>query len=180
MSRIGKKPIIVPDSVTITITDSEIKTKGPKGEASLHLPRKITATLADKTLVVARQSEDRQTRALHGLIRSLLANAVEGVTVGYKKTLKIVGTGYKVAAKGANLSLALGFSHLVEVKPLPGVTLKADGQDTIHVEGVSKQLVGQMAANIRALKPPEPYRGKGIHFEGEVIRRKAGKAATGK
>lgn len=178
MSKIGKKAIIIPDQVTITVIDREIVIRGPKGELKIKMIPTLEVKIEDKELFVSRKSNDKQTRANHGLLRSLIANDIVGVTEGYKKTLKLVGTGYRVSAKGAGLSMTLGFSHVVEVDAVPGITFKVEGNDTINIEGTSKQLVGQVAANIRSLRPPEPYKGKGIRYSDEVVRRKAGKTAV--
>lgn len=181
MSKIGKKPIIIPAGVTITINPGEITIKGAKGELKVPVANSaIKVAMVDATtLSVSRQNDERETKAFHGLIRSLISNAVVGVTEGYKKTLKLVGTGYRATSKGAGISIAIGFSHPVEVAALAGVSLKVEGNDTIHIEGSSKELVGQVAANIRSIRPPEPYLGKGIRYSDEVVRRKAGKTAAG-
>lgn len=178
MSRIGKKPISITNQVTATVVKSVVSVKGPKGELSIDVPDKIKVEVKDDQVFVTRANDEKQTKALHGLIRSLVNNNVTGVSQGYKKVLKLVGTGYKVQTKGANLILSVGFSHPVEVELISGVKLTVKGNDTIIIEGIDKQLVGQMAANIRAIKPPEPYKGKGIRYEDEVVRRKAGKTAT--
>ena len=178
MSKIGKKAIIIPDQVTISVADREIVIRGPKGELKIDLKVGLEVKIEDKELTISRKSNDKQTRANHGLMRSLIANDIIGVTEGYKKTLKLVGTGYRVSAKGAGLSMTLGFSHVVDVDAIPGITFKVEGNDTINIEGISKQLVGQVAANVRALRPPEPYKGKGIRYSDEVVRRKAGKTAV--
>ena len=178
MSKIGRTPISLPQGVTATITSTAVVIKGPKGELTVPRLPGITVKQEGNELVVTRQSDARQQRANHGLIRSLLANNVQGVTEGYKKTLKLVGTGYRVSVKGAGLSVTVGFSHPVEIEPVPGITLSAEGNDTIQVEGFDKQLVGQVAANIRAIRPPEPYQGKGIRYEAEVVRKKPGKTVT--
>ncbi len=178
MSRIGRKAVAVPAGVTVTVADQKVVVKGPKGELSLPLMRGITVAVADDQLNVSRSSDEEQARANHGLIRSLLANTIIGVTQGFRKSLKLVGTGYRVQAKGAGLSLAVGYSHPVEVPAQQGITLKVEGQDTIHIEGIDKQQVGQVAANIRKVRPPEPYKGKGIRYEDEVVRKKQGKAAA--
>jgi len=178
MSKIGRKPLALPTNVTITVQGLDVIVKGPKGELKAPLLTNLKVETVDNEVRVTRTSEERQVKAFHGLLRSLLENHIEGVTNGYKKTLKLVGTGYRVVAKGQGLTLSLGFSHPIDVVPLKGVALKAVGNDTITVEGIDKQLVGQQAADIRALKPPEPYKGKGIRFEDEVVRRKQGKAAA--
>lgn len=177
MSKIGKTPIQLPQGVTATITAETVVVKGPKGEITNPVVGGISVKQEGDTLLVSRQNDERPVRAAHGLVRSLIANSVVGVTEGYKKTLKLVGTGYRVAAKGAGLSVTVGFSHPVDIAAVPGIQLKAEGNDTIHVEGFDKQLVGQVAANIRAIRPPEPYKGKGIRYEDEVVRTKPGKAA---
>jgi large subunit ribosomal protein L6 len=178
MSRIGRKTISIPTGVTVEVKSDAIVVKGPKGELQAPAFPHIQVNVADNEISVARDSEDKQIRAFHGLIRSLLNNHVTGVTTGYKKTLKLVGTGYRVTAKGAGISLAVGFSHPVLVEAVPGVKLSVEGTDTIYIEGIDKQAVGQLAADIRAIRPPEPYKGKGIRYEDEVVRRKQGKAAA--
>lgn len=178
MSRIGRTAIPVPTGVTVEIQTAEMLVKGPKGQLTMPTYKGIKVKVADGEIVVERTNDNLQTRAYHGLVRSLLNNFVQGVTAGYKKTLKLIGTGYRVQQQGQNLSLSLGFSHPVVVNPLAGVTFKVEGNDTIIIEGIDKQVVGQMAANIRALKPPEPYKGKGIRYEDEVVLRKQGKAAA--
>ncbi len=178
MSKIGRKPISLPTGITLDIQRTLVVVKGPKGELNVPLLPGVKVAVENDEILVTRTNDERQTKAYHGLIRSLLENQVEGVNTGYKKTLKLVGTGYRVSPKGQGLSLAVGFSHPVEVLPLPGVKLQAEGSDTIHIEGIDKQAVGQMAANIRAVRPPEPYKGKGIRYEDEVVRRKQGKAAA--
>jgi large subunit ribosomal protein L6 len=178
MSRIGRKAITLPSGVTATITGNEITVKGAKGELKVTVLPGIEVQVEENALHVTRKNEERQTRAYHGLIRSLLQNMVLGVSEGYKKTLKLIGTGYRVSMKGANLSLALGFSHPVDVVTVPGIKLSIEGNDTIHIEGIDKQLVGQVAANIRKIRPPEPYKGKGVRYVDEFVRRKAGKAAS--
>lgn len=177
MSRIGKKPISITNQVTVSVADDAVAVKGPKGEQKIAIPANIVVEVKDGLVMVNRTNDDKQSRASHGLVRSLINNSVIGVTQGYKKVLKMVGTGYRVQAKGANLELSVGFSHPVEVKPKLGVKLSTQGNDTIIIEGAEKQAVGQVSADIRAIRPPEPYKGKGIHYEGEVIRRKAGKTA---
>lgn len=178
MSKIGRKPLALPSGVTVTVQGEQVIVKGPKGELKAPLLSNLQVVVEGEEVKVTRNSEERQVKAFHGLLRSLLENHIEGVTNGYKKTLKLIGTGYRVSAKGKGLTLALGFSHPVDVAPLEGVNIKAEGNDTIIVEGIDKQLVGQMAADIRRLKPPEPYKGKGIRYEDEVVRRKQGKAAA--
>jgi len=178
MSKIGKKIIIVPNQVTVSVADNQLITKGPKGELKLSLLPNIKVKIEGNEISLSRNNDEKQTKANHGLMRSLIANNIEGVTNAYKKTLKLVGTGYRVSAKGTGLSMTLGFSHLTEVQPVEGVTFKVEGNDTIHVEGIDKQLVGQVAADIRSLRPPEPYLGKGIRYIDEVVKKKPGKTAS--
>lgn len=178
MSKIGRKPISLPSGVTVEVQADAVVVKGPKGQLSAPLLSGITVKVEDNEVVVGRTSDDKQVRAFHGLVRSLINNHVHGVAEGYKKTLKLVGTGYRVAPKGAGISLSLGFSHPVDVPAEAGVKITTEGSDTIHIEGIDKHAVGQVAANIRALRPPEPYKGKGIRYEDEVVRRKQGKAAA--
>lgn len=178
MSRIGRKPVPVPAGVTITVNPTSVVVKGPKGELTSPLFPAITVTVADNEVQVARSNDDLQVKALHGLVRSLVENNIIGVTEGYTITLKLVGTGYRAQAKGKGLTLALGFSHPVDVAAIPGVNFTLKGTDTIVVEGTDKHLVGQTAANIRKIRPPEPYQGKGIRYADEVVRRKQGKAAA--
>lgn len=177
MSRIGRKSISLPAGVTVQVNSDVIVVKGPKGEVTINMLPGITVAVEESALKVGRTDEERQTRAYHGLIRSLLNNAVIGVSQGYKKTLKLIGTGYRVTLKGQGLSLALGFSHPVEIVPTTGIKLSVEGNDTIHIEGIDKQSVGQVAANIRKIRPPEPYKGKGVRYVDEVVKRKAGKTA---
>lgn len=178
MSKIGRKAISIPSGVTVTVADTGITVKGPKGELITPCFEKINVAVADNEVLVTRTSEEREVKALHGLVRSLVNNTIIGVTEGYKKTLKLVGTGYRAQAKGAGLILSLGFSHPVDVAETKGVKFTLQGTDTIIIEGIDKHLVGQVAANVRKLRPPEPYQGKGIKYEDEVIRRKQGKAAA--
>jgi len=176
MSRIGRKPIPVPAGVQITIDGRTVAVKGPKGELSHTLAEPITAELEDGTLNVNRPNDERRAKELHGLSRTLVANMIVGVTEGYKKVLEISGTGYRVVAKGSDLEFALGFSHPVVVAAPPGITFAVERPTVFSVEGIDKQLVGEVAANIRKIRKPEPYKGKGVRYQGEVIRRKAGKA----
>lgn len=179
MSKIGNKPINIPAGATIAVADGVVMVKGQKGESSVKLPELITVAVVENQVKVTRANDEQQTKALHGLVRSLVANALVGVTAGYRKTLKLIGTGYKATSKGAGISVAVGFSHPIEVLPLPGIKLVLEGQDTIHIDGIEKAAVGQMAADIRAIRPPEPYLGKGIRYIDEVVKKKAGKAAAG-
>lgn len=176
MSRIGKLPIAVPGGVTVNIDGQQVTVKGPKGELALTLPEPIRATLEDGQVLVTRPDDERDSRALHGLARTLVFNNIIGVTEGYAKQLEVVGTGYRVQQKGNGLELALGFSHPVVFDAPEGITLAVEGNTKITVSGISKQAVGEVAANIRKLKKPEPYKGKGIRYAGENVRRKAGKA----
>ncbi|MEQ4302764.1 50S ribosomal protein L6 [Plantactinospora sp. B6F1] len=177
MSRIGRKSIPVPAGVEVTIDGSTVKVKGPKGELSHTLAAPITVERGeDGQLHVNRPNDEREAKELHGLSRTLVANMIVGVTEGYRKTLEIAGTGYRVTAKGSDLEFALGFSHPVQVKAPPGITFTVERPTLFHVAGIDKQQVGEVASNIRKIRPPEPYKGKGVKYQGEVIRRKAGKA----
>ena len=176
MSRIGKKPIPVPANVQATVEGQTVKVKGPRGELTRTLHPAMTLSLANGTLTVARPSDENEHKALHGLTRTLIANMVEGVTAGYRKQLDIVGVGYKAEARPYGLQLALGFSHPVEFRAPKGIKLSAPQPTQIIIEGADKEMVGQVAAELRGLRPPEPYKGKGIKYVGEQIRRKAGKA----
>ncbi len=176
MSRIGKLPIPLPAGVTVAIDGQIVSVKGPKGELSLTISEPIKATLEDNTVIVSRPDDEAKSKSLHGLTRTLIANNVHGVSTGFTKTLEIVGTGYRAAAKGSNLELALGFSHPVVIEPPQGITLTVEGNTKIVISGVDKQAVGEVAANIRKIRKPEPYKGKGIRYEGERVRRKAGKS----
>ncbi|PIQ78243.1 50S ribosomal protein L6 [Candidatus Peregrinibacteria bacterium CG11_big_fil_rev_8_21_14_0_20_46_8] len=180
MSRIGKLPITVPAGVEIKIQDGLMIVKGPKGELKQKVHPRIKVSVEDGVAKVERQSEDKFDRSLHGLTRSLLANMVEGVTNGYSKRLEIIGVGYRAAVQGKKLNLSLGFSHPVDVPAPEGITFEIDKEkkNIIIITGIDKELVGQIAANVRGLRKPEPYKGKGIRYEGEHVRRKAGKAAT--
>jgi len=176
MSRIGRLPIPIPSGVTVTIDGRHVAVKGPKGELSLDIAEPIEAKVEEDQVLVTRPDDERQSRALHGLTRSLIANQITGVTDGFSKTLEVVGTGYRVNAKGQSLEFALGYSHSITVDPPEGVTFSVEGNDKVTVSGIDKQAVGEAAANIRKLRKPEPYKGKGVRYEGEHIRRKAGKA----
>jgi large subunit ribosomal protein L6 len=177
MSRIGRKPIPVPSGVNIAIDGQRVSVTGPKGELSHTVAEPITVERGDDgALLVIRPNDERRAKELHGLSRTLVANMVVGVTEGYRKTLEISGTGYRVQQKGDDLEFALGFSHPVTVVPPPGITFTVERPTLFHVAGIDKQQVGEVAANIRKIRPPEPYKGKGVRYSGEVIRRKAGKA----
>jgi large subunit ribosomal protein L6 len=176
MSRIGKLPVTVPSGVTVTQDGNRITVKGPRGELTRTLPAVITVTLENGILTATRPSDDPSHKALHGLTRSLVANMVDGVTKGFQKTLEIVGVGYKAETRPYGLQLALGFSHPVEYRAPAGIKLTATNPTTVVVDGADKEVVGQVAAELRSLRPPEPYKGKGVKYQGETIRRKAGKA----
>jgi large subunit ribosomal protein L6 len=177
MSRIGRLPVAVPSGVDVSIDGQLVTVKGPKGELSHTVAEPISiARDDDGTLHVARPDDERESRSLHGLSRTLIANMVIGVTDGYAKTLEIVGTGYRVQAKGSDLEFALGFSHPVLVTPPTGITFRVETPTRFAVEGIDKQKVGEVAAKIRKLRKPDPYKGKGVRYQGEVVRRKAGKA----
>jgi large subunit ribosomal protein L6 len=177
MSRIGRKPIPVPSGVDIKIDGQTVQVKGPKGELSHTIAEPITVEREDDgTLVVVRPNDERRAKELHGLSRTLVANMVVGVTEGYRKSLEINGTGYRVQQKGTDLEFALGFSHPVIVAAPAGITFAVERPTVFSVSGIDKQQVGEVAANIRKIRPPEPYKGKGVKYQGEVIRRKAGKA----
>jgi large subunit ribosomal protein L6 len=177
MSRIGRKPIPVPSGVTVAISPGEVRVNGPRGELAERIPRDITVVQEGEELVVRRPTDRGEHRALHGLTRSLVANMVEGVTSGYQKVLEIQGVGYRAQLRGRDLELALGFSHPVPIKAPQGIEFEVPQPTRVVVKGISKQLVGETAANIRKKRPPEPYKGKGIRYEGEHVARKVGKRA---
>jgi large subunit ribosomal protein L6 len=177
MSRIGKKPIPLPTGVTVSIEPELVQVNGPRGTLAERIPRDITVAQDGEQLVVTRPTDRGQHRALHGLTRSLVANMVEGVTSGFQKTLEIQGVGYRAALKGRDLELALGYSHPVSVKAPEGIEFEVPQPTRVIVKGNSKQMVGELAANIRKQRPPEPYKGKGIRYEGEYVARKVGKRA---
>ena len=177
MSRIGRKPIPVPDGVTVTVEPEVVHVTGPRGALSERKSRDITIEQVDGELLVSRPTDRGEHRALHGLIRSLVFNMVEGVTTGYTKTLEIQGVGYRATLAGKNLTLALGYSHPVNIPAPEGIEFEVPQPTRIVVKGISKQLVGEIAANIRKQRPPEPYKGKGIRYEGEYVARKVGKRA---
>ena len=176
MSRIGKKPINVPEKVDVTLNGLSLTVKGPKGELSRTLPDGVSIAQVENTIVISPVNEKRRCRERHGLCRSLVANMVEGVTQGYSRKLEIVGVGSRAQVKGKTLVVSAGYSHPVEVIPPEGITFKVENNTNVTVSGVDKELVGNEAAKIRAIRPPEPYKGKGIKFEGERIIRKAGKS----
>jgi large subunit ribosomal protein L6 len=178
MSRIGKAPIPVPSGVDVTLDDGHVSVKGPRGTLERDLPGEITIRQEDSTLYVERPDDERLNRALHGLTRSLVNNMVMGVTNGFVKNLEIVGVGYRAVARGpGQIELALGFSHPVIVEAPDGITFEVPAPTRISVRGIDKEMVGQVAANIRKIRKPEPYKGKGVRYAGEVVQRKAGKAA---
>ncbi|MFY9587078.1 MAG: 50S ribosomal protein L6 [Actinomycetota bacterium] len=177
MSRIGRQPIAIPSGVEVKVDGSRVSVKGPKGTLEQSMHPDMTVAVDDGSVVVTRPSDEREHRALHGLTRSLVANMVEGVTNGYAKTLEIQGVGYRAALKGSTLEIAVGFSHPVVVEPPKGVSFEVPQPTRIIISGTDKQLVGQIAANIRAIRKPDPYKGKGIRYQGEYVRKKAGKAA---
>jgi large subunit ribosomal protein L6 len=178
MSRIGKIAVPVPAGVDINIDGSAVTVKGPKGTLNLNVKQPITVEKGDDGIAVSRPNDERVSKSLHGLTRTLIANMVTGVTDGYEKKLEIVGTGYRVALKGSDLEFALGFSHPVVVSPPAGITFAVEAPTKFSVAGIDKQQVGEVAANIRKIRKPEPYKGKGVRYAGEQVRRKAGK--TGK
>ena len=169
-------PITVPAGVTVTVDGQAVSVKGPKGELSLTVAAPIEVALEDGTLTVTRPDDERASRSLHGLTRTLISNQIIGVTEGYSKGLEIVGTGYRVQAKGSSLEFALGYSHSITFDPPAGISFEVEGNTKVTVRGIDKQAVGEVAANIRKLRKPEPYKGKGVRYAGEVVRRKAGKS----
>jgi large subunit ribosomal protein L6 len=177
MSRIGRQPIAVPSGVSVAIAPEIVRVNGPKGELSERIPRDITVTQEGDQILVTRPTNRGEHRALHGLVRSLVANMVTGVTDGYEKRLEIQGVGYRAALRGKDLELALGFSHPVSIKAPQGIDFEVPQPTRVVVRGISKQLVGEVAATIRKQRPPEPYKGKGIRYEGEYVARKVGKRA---
>ena len=176
MSRIGRTPVTIPAGVDVTISGREVTVKGPRGILSMEVAAPIEVAQSDRVITVTRPSDEGEIRALHGLSRSLIANMVTGVTEGFRKTLEIVGVGYRVQARGENLEFSLGYSHPVPVTAPEGITLRVESPTRFVVEGIDKQQVGEVAANIRKLRKPDPYKGKGVRYQGEQIRRKVGKA----
>ena len=176
MSRIGRLPIDIPADVTIEVAGQDVAVKGPKGELSLTVASPIEVKVEEGQVVVTRPDDERASRSLHGLTRTLINNNIIGVTQGYTKGLEVVGTGYRVAQRGDAIEFALGFSHPVLVNPPSGISFTVEGNNRITVSGIDKQAVGEAAANIRKIRKPEPYKGKGVRYAGEVVRRKAGKA----
>jgi len=176
VSRIGRMPVLIPTGVDVTIDGRQVTVKGPKGTLQHTVAEPITVERADGAITVARPDDERGSRSLHGLSRSLIANMVTGVTDGYTKVLEIVGTGYRVTARGSDLEFALGFSHPVLVRAPEGIAFRVETPTRFAVEGIDKQKVGEVAANIRKIRKPDPYKGKGVRYQGEAVRRKAGKA----
>jgi large subunit ribosomal protein L6 len=176
MSRIGKLPVAVPSGVDVTLGDGNVHVKGPKGELSQHILPVVTVTLENGQVVVQRKSDDKPGRSAHGLTRTLVANMIDGVTKGFRKSLELQGVGFRVNKTGDDLNFSLGFSHPVTYAAPNGIAFTVEGTNRVHVDGIDKQRVGQVAAEIRNLRPPEPYKGKGIRYAGEVVRKKLGKA----
>lgn len=175
MSRVGKKPIAVPSGVDFSVKDNVVTVKGPKGTLTKEFNKNITIKLEDGHITFERPNDEPFIRAIHGTTRALINNMVKGVSEGYRKTLTLVGVGYRAAAKGKGLEISLGYSHPVIIDEIPGITFTVEKNTTIHIDGIEKELVGQVAANIRAKRPPEPYKGKGVKYADEHIRRKEGK-----
>jgi len=176
MSRIGKQPIPIPEGVTVEQDGAQLVVSGPKGTLKQTVRPEVKVSLETGEVLISRKRDDKFSRSLHGLTRALIANLITGVTEGFSKTLKIVGTGYRVKIEGENLILSLGFSHPVVIDPVEGIKFEVKGDETITISGIDKALVGQIAAKIRAIRPPEPYKGKGIRYEGETVKKKPGKA----
>jgi large subunit ribosomal protein L6 len=176
MSRIGKRPISIPKQVTVVIDGQAVTVKGPKGELSRVLPSEVEITQEEGTLLVKRREETRVARQRHGLSRTLVANMVEGVSQGFQRRLEIIGVGYRAQVQGKNLTLNMGYSHPVQIEPPDGIQFAVENNTNVVVSGINKEIVGNTAAKIRAVRPPEPYKGKGIRYAGEVVKRKAGKA----
>jgi len=179
MSRVGRSPISIPNNVTVTMQSGVCSVKGPKGELSMQVPSVITIKEADNTIELSRKNEQKKVKSLHGTMRNKLRNMITGVTDGFVKNLVLVGTGYRAKLTGKNLELSLGYSHPIIIEPVEGIEFKVTDQDKVAVIGYDKEKVGQMAANIRAYRSPEPYKGKGIRYEDEVIIKKAGKTSKG-
>jgi large subunit ribosomal protein L6 len=176
MSRIGRLPIDIPAEVTVSVTGRDVQVKGPRGELALTVASPIEVAVEENQVLVTRPDDERASRSLHGLTRTLISNNIVGVTQGYTKGLEVVGTGYRVAQRGSSVEFALGFSHPVLVEPPAGITFTVEGNNRVTVSGIDKQAVGEAAANIRKIRKPEPYKGKGVRCAGEVVRRKAGKS----
>ncbi len=169
-------PVAIPEKVTVEVADSVVRVKGPKGELQQHVLPVVTVSVDDGAVIVARKGDAKEYRSAHGLTRTLVANMIEGVSKGFRKSLEINGVGYRAAKAGENLNLTLGYSHPVSYSAPQGISFAVEGTNRVHVDGIDKQQVGQVAAEIRNLRPPEPYKGKGVRYEGEVIRKKLGKA----
>ena len=178
MSRIGKRPVAIPKGVTVEVNGNAVAVKGPRGELSRTLPREMGVALEDGNVSVTRPSDDKLHKALHGLSRTLVANMVEGVSKGFSKTLEIQGVGYKAEAKPYGVNLIVGFSHPVKYEAPKGIKISVENNTTVKIEGADKEIVGQVAAELRSVRPPEPYKGKGIRYQGEQVRRKAGKTGA--
>lgn len=176
MSRIGKRPVTIPGNVKVSVDGRKVSVEGPKGKLSRELLPQVSVSIEDGVLSVNRVNDSQEARSLHGLSRTLVANMVEGVSNGFSKSLEMVGVGYRATLEGRLLNLAIGYSHPVKITPPEGIEIAVEGTNKIHVKGADKQLVGDVAAEIRSVRPPEPYKGKGIKYAGEVIRRKAGKS----
>jgi large subunit ribosomal protein L6 len=177
MSRIGKLPVAVPSGVDVKVGDADVRVKGPKGELHQHiLTQVVSVKVEEGKVIVERKGDGKPHRSAHGLTRTLIANMVEGVSKGFRKSLEIQGVGYRAAKSGEKLNMTLGYSHPVVYEAPKGITLSVEGQNKVHVDGIDKQVVGQVAAEIRSLRPPEPYKGKGVRYEGEFVRKKLGKA----
>lgn len=176
MSRIGKRPIPLPQKVTVTVDGQTVLVKGPKGELTRTLPAEVEVVQDDNTLLVNRRSDSRAARQRHGLCRTLVANMVEGVSQGFQRRLEIIGVGYRAQVQGRNLVLSVGYSHPVQIEPPDGIQLAVENNTNVLISGIDKEAVGNISAKIRSVRPPEPYKGKGIRYAGEVVRRKAGKA----
>ena len=178
MSRIGKKPVAVPKGVTLTLSGNSVSVKGPKGELARTFHPEMSLVMEGDNVTVSRPSDETRHKALHGLSRTLLANMVEGVTKGYNKTLEIQGVGYKAEAKPYGVNLIVGFSHPVKYEAPKGIKISVENNTVVKIEGADKEIVGQVAAELRAVRPPEPYKGKGVRYQGEQVRRKAGKTGA--
>jgi large subunit ribosomal protein L6 len=178
MSRIGRMPIAVPAGVTVKVDGNVVSVKGPKGELTRTIPKEMIVEIGEGVVNINRPSDEKKHKSLHGLTRTLVANMVTGVTKGFSRTLEIAGVGYRAAKAGTKLNLTLGFSHPVEVNPPEGITIEVPAPNRVVVSGIDKEAVGALAAKIRSFREPEPYKGKGIKYEGEVVRRKAGKAGA--
>ncbi|MGQ9870936.1 50S ribosomal protein L6 [Leptodesmis sp.] len=176
MSRIGKRPISIPNKVTVSIDGQAVAVKGPKGELSRVLPAEVEVVQEGETILVKRRDDSRVARQRHGLSRTLVANMVEGVSQGFQRRLEIIGVGYRAQVQGKNLILNVGYSHPIQIEPPDGIQMAVENNTNVIVSGIDKEIVGNTAARIRAVRPPEPYKGKGIRYAGEVVKRKAGKA----